>query len=194
MREGVLLLSAAREVRFMNTAAEDLTGWAIEDAKGKAIDEVLNMGERSDCLPQANSAAATMEEFGLQLERNGGGRILVDLCMSSLRGHDGERTGWVVTLRDAAERLRSQAVEEALEEGHSFHTAPIAMMQLDASGCIVRVNRTLLEETGVTAECLVGRTLTGLSMDPDPRIARDLLHKLLQGGTQATITRSHAMN
>jgi PAS domain-containing protein len=68
------------------------------------------------------------------------------------------------------------------------------MMQLDASGCIVRVNRTLLEETGVAAECLVGRTLTGLSMDPDPRIARDLLHKLLQGGTQATITRAHAMN
>lgn len=194
MREGVLLLSAAREVRFMNTAAEDLTGWAIEDAKGKTIDELLRLGERNDCLLQVNSNEATTEEFGVQLERNGGGRILVDLCMSSLRGHDGERTGWVVTLRDAAERLRSQAVEEALEEGHSFHTAPIAMMQLDASGCIVRVNRTLLEETGVTAECLVGRTLTGLSMDPDPRIARDLLHKLLQGGTQATITRSHAMN
>jgi PAS domain S-box-containing protein len=194
MREGVLLLSAAREVRFMNTAAEDLTGWAIEDAKGKAIDEVLNMGERSDCLPQANSNESTTEEFGVQLERNGGGRILVDLSMSSLRGHDGDRTGWVVSLRDAAERLRTQAVEEALEEGHSFHTAPIAMMQLDASGCIVRVNRTLLEETGVTAESLVGRTLTGLSMDPDPRIARDLLHKLLHGGTQATVARSHAMN
>jgi PAS domain S-box-containing protein len=194
MREGVLLLSALREVRFMNTAAEDLTGWAIEDAKGKAVDAVLNLGERSDCLPQASSSEASTEEFGLPLERNGGGRILVDLCMSSLRDHDGERTGWVVTLRDAAERLRTQAVEEALEEGHSFHTAPIAMMQLDATGCIVRVNRTLLEETGVEAECLVGRTLTGLSMDPDPRIARDLMHKLLQGGAQATTARPHSMN
>jgi len=194
MREGVLLLSTAREVRFMNTAAEDLTGWAIEDAKGKAIDEVLRLGERSECLPKANSNESTTEEFGVPLERNGGGRILIDLCISSLRDHDGERTGWVVSLRDAAERLRTQAVEEALEEGHSFHTAPIAMMQLDASGCIVRVNRTLLEETGVSAECLVGRTLTGLSMDPDPRIAHDLLHKLLQGGTQATIARTHAMN
>jgi len=194
MREGVLLLSAAREVRFMNTAAEDLTGWAIEDAKGKTVETVLNLGERGQCLPQANSTEATTEEFGVGLERNGGGRILIDMSVAALRDHDGERTGWVVTLRDAAERLRTQAVEEALEEGHSFHTAPIAMMQLDASGCIVRVNKTLLEETGVEAECLVGRTLTGLSMDPDPRIARDLLQKLLQGGAQATTARPHAMN
>jgi PAS domain S-box-containing protein len=194
MRDGVLLLSATREVRFMNTAAEDLTGWAIEDAKSKAVSEVLNLGERNHCLPQAGSADATQEEFGVPLERSGGGRILIDLSVSSLRDHDGGRTGWVVTLRDAAERLRTQAVEEALEEGHSFHTAPIAMMQLDGSGCIVRVNRTLLEETGVDAERLVGRTLTSLSMDPDPRIARDLMHKLLQGGAQATTTRLLAMN
>jgi PAS domain-containing protein len=111
-----------------------------------------------------------------------------------LRDPDGESMGWVITVRDAAERLRTQAVEEALEEGHSFHTAPIAMMQLDASGCIVRVNKTLLEETGVDAESLVGRTLTGLSMDPDPRIARDLLRRLLQGGAQATTVRPAAMN
>lgn len=194
MRDGVLLLSATREVRFMNTAAEDLTGWAIEDAKSKIVNEVLNLGERTECLPQAGSADATQEEFGVPLERNGGGRILIDLSVSSLRDHDGGRTGWVVTLRDAAERLRTQAVEEALEEGHSFHTAPIAMMQLDGSGCIVRVNRTLLEETGVDAESLVGRTLTSLSMDPDPRIARDLMHKLLQGGAQATTSRLLAMN
>lgn len=194
MREGVLLLSAARAVRFMNTAAEDLTGWTVEDARGKAVTEVLNLGEREDSLPQVDGSSATEETFGLALERNGGGRILVDLCVSPLHDHAGEQRGWVITLRDAAERLRTQAVEEALEEGHSFHTAPIAMMQLDASGCIVRVNRTLLEETGVDAESLVGRTLTGLSMDPDPRIARDLMHKLLHGGAQATVTRTHVMN
>jgi PAS domain S-box-containing protein len=194
MREGVLLLSAGREIRFMNAAAEDLTGWAIEDAKGKTLGEVLNLGERNNCLPQANSMETAVEEFGMLLERNGGGRILVDVSASMLRDPDGESMGWVITVRDAAERLRTQAVEEALEEGHSFHTAPIAMMQLDASGCIVRVNKTLLEETGVDAESLVGRTLTGLSMDPDPRIARDLLRRLLQGGAQATTVRPAAMN
>jgi PAS domain S-box-containing protein len=194
MREGVLLASAAAEVRFMNTAAEDLTGWAVEDAKGKALDAVLRLGENCQCLPGAERNIGAVEEFGIELDRNGGGRLLVDISVSPLSSHSGERTGWVISLRDAAERLRTQAVEEALEEGHSFHTAPIAMMQLDSSGCIVRVNRTLLEETGVPAESLVGRTLTGLSMDPDPRIARDLLQRLLHGGAQATIVRPRSMN
>jgi PAS domain S-box-containing protein len=194
MREGVLLISAECEVRFMNAAAEDLTGWAIEDAKGKAVGEILRLGENSHCLPRANGADAAMEEFGLPMDRNGGGNILLDVTVSPLSSHAGDRMGWVVTLRDAAERLRTQAVEEALEEGHSFHTAPIAMMQLDASGCIVRVNRTLLDETGISAESLVGRTLTGLSMDPDPRIARDLMQKLLHGGAQATMERQRVMN
>jgi PAS domain S-box-containing protein len=194
MREGVMLVSPARAVRFMNAAAEDLTGWPIEDAKEKPVEDVLRLGGNSQCLPLAGGADAAVEEFGLTLERNGGDRILVDLSVTPLSSHSGERTGWVVTLRDAAERLRTQAVEEALEEGHSFHTAPIAMMQLDGSGCIVRVNRTLLEETGVPAESLVGRTLTGLSMDPDPRIARDLMQKLLHGGAQATIVRQRVMH
>jgi PAS domain S-box-containing protein len=194
MREGVVLLTAERTIRFMNAAAEDLTGWPIDDAKEKPVEEVLRLGEHSQCLPQPGGADAAVEEFGLALEPNGGGRILVDLSVSPLSNHSSERIGWVITLRDAAERLRTQAVEEALEEGHSFHTAPIAMMQLDGSGCIVRVNRTLLEETGVPAESLVGRTLTGLSMDPDPRIARDLMQKLLHGGAQATVVRQRVMN
>lgn len=194
MREGVLLISAAAEVRFMNTAAEDLTGWAVEDAKGKAVVEILRLPENCQCLPRAGRDDGAVEEFGVALDRNGGGRLLVDVSVSALSSHSGERTGWVITLRDAAERLRTQAVEEALEEGHAFHTAPIAMMQLDSSGCIVRVNRTLLDETGVAAESLVGRTLTGLSMDPDPRIAHDLLQKLFHGGAQATVVRPRSMN
>jgi PAS domain S-box-containing protein len=194
MREGVILVSATRMVRFMNAAAEDLTGWPIEEAKEKPVDEILRLGEPGQCPPIAGPSDAALEEFGIALVRNGGGNILVDVSVSPLSDHAGERLGWVVTLRDAAERLRSQAVEEALEEGHSFHTAPIAMMQLDASGCIVRVNRTLLEETGVPAESLVGRTLTGLSMDPDPRIARDLMHKLLHGNAQAAVVRQRVMN
>lgn len=194
MREGVILMTAARTVRFMNAAAEDLTGWAAEEAREKPVEEVLCVEGQFQCLPQSQGADTAAEEFGLSLVRRGGGHFLVDISSSPLSNHAGERIGWVVTLRDAAERLRSQAVEEALEEGHSFHTAPIAMMQLDGSGCIVRVNRTLLDETGVPAESLVGRTLTGLSMDPDPRIARDLMQKLLHGGAHATVVRQRVMN
>ena len=89
----------------------------------------------------------------------------------------------MVTVRDARERLRAQAVDETMDEARSFDQTPTAMVQLDGNGCIVRVNQALLRQSGVPAESLVGRSLTGLSMDPDPRIAKDLMHMLLQGGT-----------
>jgi PAS domain-containing protein len=66
------------------------------------------------------------------------------------------------------------------------------MVQLDSSGHIVRVNGALLRESGVAVESLVGRTLTGLSMDPDPHIAGKLMHKLPQGG--ATVTTSKPLS
>ncbi len=68
------------------------------------------------------------------------------------------------------------------------------MVQLDGNGCIVRVNQALQRESGVPAESLIGRSLTGLSMDPDPRIAKDLMHTLLQGGTFMATPRPRLVN
>jgi len=67
-------------------------------------------------------------------------------------------------------------------------------VQLDGNGCIVRVNKALQRESGVPAESLIGRSLTGLSMDPDPRIAKDLMHTLLQGGTFMATPRPRSVN
>jgi PAS domain S-box-containing protein len=97
-------------------------------------------------------------------------------------------------VRDAAQRMRSQAIEETLDEAHSFDQSPTAMVQLDGDGRIVRVNQALQRESGVPADSLVGRSLTGLSMDPDPRIAKDLMHTLLQGGTFMGTARPRSVN
>jgi PAS domain S-box-containing protein len=100
----------------------------------------------------------------------------------------------VVTVRDAAQRVRTQAIEETLDEAHSFDQTPTAMVQLDKDGRIMRVNEALLHDSGVKAESLLGRTLTGLSMDPDPRIAQDLMHMLLQAGTFMATPRPRSVN
>jgi hypothetical protein len=49
----------------------------------------------------------------------------------------------------------------------------------------VRVNQALVRESGIEAESLVGHTLAALSRDPDPRIAKKLVGKLLHGETTA---------
>jgi PAS domain-containing protein len=120
--------------------------------------------------------------------------VVVDLAISQVADNAGVQTGYVLTLRKADERMRSQVVEDVFNASDLFEQAPMAMVQLDSTGHIVRVNQALVRESGVAVESLVGRTLTGLSMDPDPRIAGKLMHKLLQGGATVTIAKPQFNN
>jgi PAS domain S-box-containing protein len=197
MREGVFTVSLEHKVRFMNAAAEKLTGCSLASARDKKLYEVLDLSDgRQRPLPELSNQedARAIEEFGWSLKQAEGGSVLVDFSVAPLRAENGESTGFVVTLRDASERLRTQAIEDTLDEMHSFDQAPMPMVELDADTRIVRVNRAMLRESGVALESLVGRTLTGLSMDADPRIAKDLMHKLLKGGTSVVPARVRAWN
>jgi PAS domain S-box-containing protein len=186
--DGVLTVTLDHQVQFMNAAAELMIGCTLSEATGKKLFEVLDLiDNRQHAMLELNNAvgAAAVEEFGCSLARKGRASILVDFAVTPLADQTGHRTGFVVTLRNAAERLRSQAVEEVLDEVHSFDLAPMPMIQLDGNGYIVRANAAMLHESGTHASAIVGRSLTGLSMDPDPRIAKVLFHKLLQA--QASI-------
>jgi PAS domain S-box-containing protein len=197
MREGVLMVSSEGRVEFMNAAAEGLAGWTLAKAKGRMLHEVLKLNDsnqRSVDLISKHEDAISVEEFGWTLQQPDGGVVRVDLSLAPLAGLSGPRKGFVITVRDAAQRMRSQAIEETLDEVHSFDQSPTAMVQLDGDGRIVRVNQALQRESGVAADSLVGRSLTGLSMDPDPRIAVDLMHTLLQGGTFMGTARPRSVN
>ena len=197
MRDGVLMASSEGRVQFMNASAEALSGWPLTKAKGRLLNDVLKLNDglrRSVTLLNSQEESVAAEEFGWTLDQPGGGAVLVDLSLTPLAGVGGQHKGFVVTVRDARERLRAQAVNETLDEAHSFDQTPTAMVQLDGNGCIVRVNQALLRASGVPAESLVGRSLTGLSMDADPRIAKDLMHMLLQGGTFMATPRPRLVN
>jgi CheY-like chemotaxis protein len=189
MNEALLTVTLNGDIQFMNSAAERLTGRSREQAAECHLREVLDLRDtrnRPISMPARHGLSGPIEEFGLSLAQPGKPPLLVDLTISPFADAAGVQTGYVLTLRKADERVRSQALEEAFNASDLFELAPLAMVQLDSSGHIVRVNDALLRESGVPVESLVGRTLTGLSMDPDPRIAGKLMHKLLQGG--ATIT------
>lgn len=181
---GLITISLTGAIRMMNRAAESLTGCTQEQAKGRQIGEVLplsdGLGRPVPSLVPLKDAQP-VDEFGWTLKRDEGEALFVDLQVAPLADGSGQAGGYVVTVREAAERMRFQAIEDTQDQNNCFDTAPMAMMQLDADGRVVRVNKALERESGVAAESLVGRSLTGLCMDPDPRIARELMPKLLRG-------------
>jgi PAS domain S-box-containing protein len=197
MLDGVLRVSQAGEVQFMNAAAERLTGKAREQVRGLRLGEVLCLKDNSNCpiaSLEERGYSVPVEGFGLSIVQSGGKTVLVDFTIVSLDNDAGVRNGYVVTLRKAEERLRFQVIEDTFNETDAFDSLPTAMVQLDGTGHIVRVNQALLRESGVTTESLIGRTLTGLSMDPDPRIASQLMPKLLHGGTTVATARQRIVN
>lgn len=197
MHEALLTVTLAGDIQFMNAAAERMVGHTREHATGCHVREILDLRDtrnRPVSVPARHGLANPIEEFGLTLNLAGRVPMLVDMAISPFSDSTGVQTGFVITLRKADERVRSQAVEETFNATDLFELAPMAMVQLDSTGHIVRVNQALLRESGVPAENLVGRTLTGLSMDPDPRIAGKLMHKLLQGGATVTTTRPLVSN
>ena len=186
MPEGILTVSCKGKIRFMNYSAESLTGWNASAAKGKPVHEVLQWSPAQTVSMPAFSQwthSSQGEWLGCALAQPDGGKSFVDLCLASLTDSDGQHRGYIITLRDAAERMRKQALDEIEHERPCFDRAPMAMMQLDAEGRIVRINEALLVETGISAGRVLGKTLTGLNMDPDPRIAKDLIPKLMKNTT-----------
>jgi PAS domain S-box-containing protein len=196
MHEALMMVTLDGEIQFMNSAAERLTGRAREYACGRRLEEVLDVRDhRARLVPILNDREhkVTVEEFGLSLRPADGCSVLVDLVVCPLADEPGSYRGYVITLRKADERLRAQALDGSVKEIDPFEMASLPMVQLDGNGHIVRVNQSLLRESGVAAESLVGRTLTGLSDDPDPRIGKQLMHKLLQGDARVTTFRLGAI-
>lgn len=183
MTEGVITLSCKGGVRFMNHAAELFSGWSASKAKGLAVKEVLRWSAtQASPIPDLGNWAEAMEGewLGCGLDLPGGYKSFVDVGLASFVDGNGEHRGFVLTLKDARERMRRQVAEELQGERPFFDRAPIAMIQLDAHGRIERVNEALLIATGIPADQVLGRSLTALNLDPDPRIAKELIPKLLK--------------
>jgi len=183
---GLITAGADGVIHFTNRAASDLIGLGAEQMKGRELGEALNLrdglGKPVPRLIPLKEGAA-IEEFGWTLHRPSGEVLPVDITVTPIAESGSQSSGYAITFRDASERMRFQAIEETMDRANCFDTAPMGMVQLDADGRVVRVNKALELESGVLAENLVGRSLTGLCMDPDPRIARQLMNKLLKGNT-----------
>ena len=196
IRDGLLLATIDGRVQYMNAALETLTGMTLRQAHGLSFDQVLRLKDDANHevtgLSAFNEGAA--EVFGWRMQTANSTELPVDLSVTSSEDTDGRVRAIVFTVRDATERLRQQAIGEVQEEKSGFDSAPMAMAQLDNAGKILRVNKALIDISGVGAEKLLGRSLTSLSLDPDPRIAQDLMHKLLQEGTVLAAPRQPRIN
>jgi PAS domain S-box-containing protein len=186
--DGVVLTDLEGRVRFLNPAAERLTGWHIDDAIGKKLGDVVNFKAENEVDQSSTPVAAGGSADPTTLVRRvmldgrpspishaetltarGGVETLIDETAGPVNDHHGNRLGAVLVLRDATERLAQEALLRASEERFrgAFDNAPLGMALVSFSGSFLQVNTALCQLLGADADELKRHTHGSLSVDTD---------------------------
>ena len=126
--DAVITTDAEGNVGYLNTAAEDLTGWSREEAKGKrfgAVCRILNEQTRApieDLLqPRKHRTALNAGGNAILLNRDGL-ELAVEETVNTIPGPNGKMSGMVAVFRDVTEarqmqrRIVHQATHDSLTD------------------------------------------------------------------------------
>ncbi len=129
--DGVLTTDTGGCITYLNPVAERLTGWSVDEARGRPLGEVLLLGDPDSVAP-ADPVAACLSHGGvLRLEqetalwpRQGRHEHAVEVTASPIRASTGGNRGVVVVIHDVSE-LRSMARVMAYQAQHDTLTGLI---------------------------------------------------------------------
>ncbi|MCS6865258.1 MAG: response regulator [Gemmataceae bacterium] len=114
--DAVVATDAAGRVTFLNPVAEQLTGWKLDDAKGKPLSEIFRIVNEETRKPVENpveKVLATGRIVGLAnstvLISRDGREYPIDDCAAPIHDDAGQVTGVVLVFRDVTEERRREA-------------------------------------------------------------------------------------
>jgi len=108
--DGVVTTDADGNIEYLNPVAEELTGWADDDASGRPVDEVFRGFHEETCEPLENPVVMSMRRNRAiksmrptLLIRRDGNEIYVESTASPIRNDAGDVTGGVLVFHDVSE-------------------------------------------------------------------------------------------
>ena len=108
--DGVITTDADCNVEYVNPVAEDLTGWKVDDASGRSIDEIFRAFHEETCEPLENPlAVAIRRDRAIKsvrptlLIRRDGNELYIESTASPIRDGKGTVTGGVLVFHDVSE-------------------------------------------------------------------------------------------
>jgi diguanylate cyclase (GGDEF)-like protein/PAS domain S-box-containing protein len=108
--DGVITTDANGHVEYVNPVAEELTGWKVDDASGRPIDEIFRGFHEETCEPLENPlAVAIRRDRAIKsvrptlLIRRDGNELYIESTASPIRDGKGTVTGGVLVFHDVSE-------------------------------------------------------------------------------------------
>ncbi|MBL0728543.1 PAS domain S-box protein [Piscinibacter sp. HJYY11] len=190
--DGVVLTNEQHQVRFMNPAAEQLTGWDLRDAVGRSVDEVVSISIAEQELHSLGHLAPAEEVSTQQrvamanamtLHRRDGSALHIDEWTGPIRDAQGQKTGGIVLLRNASHRLvQEQRLLEAQDRFRSaFDFAPIGMALVSLDRRVLLANEAFARMVGHEVSALIGMSSDSLTLAEDLPFEEERLQELVLG-------------
>ena len=108
--DGVVTTDADSRVQYLNPVASELTGWKLDDAVGRAIDEIFRGFHEETCEPIENPVAVAMRRNRsiksvrpALLIRRDGNELYIESTAAPIRDPVGNVTGGVLVFHDVSE-------------------------------------------------------------------------------------------
>jgi len=138
--DAVIATNTLGNVTFMNSEAEELTGWTLSEASLKPINEVFNIVNEQSRVEVENPVSKVLEKgmiVGLAnhtvLIRKNKTEVAIDDSGAPIKDKDGKTTGVVLIFRDITERKKAE--EELKDSGerlqHALEAGELGLWGLD---------------------------------------------------------------
>jgi diguanylate cyclase (GGDEF)-like protein/PAS domain S-box-containing protein len=108
--DGVITTDASCNVEYVNPVAEELSGWKVDDASGRPIDEIFRGFHEETCEPLENPlAVAIRRDRSIKsvrptlLIRRDGNELYIESTASPIRDGKGNVVGGVLVFHDVSE-------------------------------------------------------------------------------------------
>lgn len=185
--DGVIVADESARVTFMNSIAEQLTGWSLVAAQGNPLDMVFQIvNERPPEKPENPIVKAEREErivgltnHSIMIAKDGSERA-IDVSAAPIRSTEGQIVGSVLVFRDATRHRESQ-------RGSGRLAAPVdssgeAVIGQDFDGFVTDWNVGATQMFGFSAEETTGKPIFSTNVPPELKLELlEILHRIEQG-------------
>jgi diguanylate cyclase (GGDEF)-like protein/PAS domain S-box-containing protein len=108
--DGVITTDGLLNVEYLNPVAEALTGWPLEEAQGRHVNEIFRSFHEETCEPLENPLSVAIRRSRsiksvrptLLIKRDGN-ELYIESTASPIRGETGAATGGVLVFHDVSE-------------------------------------------------------------------------------------------
>src|SRR5579871_566460 len=181
--DAVIVTNAGGRVTFLNGIAQSLTGWPIEEALDKPLDELFVIVHEETAAPVESPFARVVREGRItalanqtEMVNRQGRHLAIEDSSAPIRSADGTLLGMVLIFRDVTEARRAARERQRFEE-QLREAAKLESLGVLAGGIAHDFNNLLVG--------IIGNASLAMDTLPGGHRVRRLLEQILEAGERA---------